>query len=95
MPAASAVAPIPTPGPPPIIGLGADVDIGVIPDAIIKPIYDFNDIQSKLRNAPDDTETCKLLLGLHNRFWHAPVVDLENSMRVLGLWSKHIKMLIQ
>lgn len=77
VPPAAPVAPPTLPSPssagpavlgPPVIGPGADADIAVIPDAIIKPNYDFKDIQQKLRDSPSDIETCKLLFGLRNRF---------------------------
>ena len=54
-------------------------DIGVTPVALKDdpcPGFSLKDIKKKILASTDEKEMLKLLLGIHIKFWHAPVMDL-------------------
>ena len=53
----------------------------------IKPTYDFRRVYQKLPQLATSNEASakKLLLGLHERFFHAPIVDFRNILIRCGM----------
>ena len=49
---------------------------------VIKPIYDFRRVYRKLPDMAtrDPITTKRLLLGLHERLWHCPIMDFRNIL---------------
>ena len=75
-----------------------DADQGVI-RAPMKPLYDFRRVLHQLPRLAehDHLQAERLLLGLHERFWHAGVGDMTNLLiragmpkSVIGMISKSV-----
>ena len=60
----------------------------------LKPLYDFKKIYDKLPKlaATDANKAKRLLLGLHERMWHCPVMDFQNLLRRCGQPTEVIKL---
>ena len=52
----------------------------------LKPLYDFRRILHKLPRlaSSDPTQVKRLIVGLHERVWHAPVGDVRNILQRCG-----------
>ena len=52
----------------------------------LKPLYDFRRIFHKLPRlaSSDPTQAKRLIVGLHERLWHAPVGDVRNILQRCG-----------
>ena len=56
----------------------------------IKPLFDFKKVYKRLQSGiiESDPHTAKrLLLGLHERFYHCPITDFKNMLLRAGLPS--------
>ena len=60
----------------------------------LKPLYDFKKIYDKLPKlaATDANKAKRLLLGLHERMWHCPVMDFQNLLRRCGQPTEVIRL---
>ena len=56
-------------------------------EEIIKPTYDFRRVYRKLPAlaSSDEQAAKRLLLGLHERFWHCPISDFRNILSRCGM----------
>ena len=62
---------------------------------ILKPLYDFRKVFQKLKSDLPDTDPVmakRLLLGLHERFYHAPISDFRNMLIRAGLDGTALKL---
>eukprot|EP00435_Cladocopium_sp_Y103_P048511 s541_g14.t1 len=57
-------------------------EIVPVESKVIKPIYDFRRVYKRLplMASRDPATTKRLLLGLHERLWHCPVMDFRNIL---------------
>lgn len=69
------------------------VEPGDQPSAL-KPLFNFKKIYEKLPNLVNINElkAKRLLLGLHERMWHCPVMDFQNLLRRCGQPAEVIKL---
>ena len=61
----------------------------------LKPLYDFKKVFEKLRGdipTSDPVLAKRLLLGLHERFYHAPISDFRNMLIRAGLGGEVLKL---
>ena len=59
-------------------------------DKVLKPLFDFKKVFKRLQSGiieTDPTTAKRLLLGLHERFYHAPIGDFKNMLLRAGLTS--------
>ncbi|CAE7420861.1 RE2 [Symbiodinium natans] len=58
---------------------------------ILKPLFDFRKVYRRLADdglvSSDPLTAKRLLLGLHERFYHAPITDMKNMLLRAGLSS--------
>ncbi|CAE7553108.1 RE1, partial [Symbiodinium sp. CCMP2456] len=71
-----------------------DVDRDVLGSSsepkILKPLFDFKKVYKRLQSEivqTDPVTAKRLLLGLHERFYHCPITDFENMLLRAGLSS--------
>ncbi|CAE8728215.1 unnamed protein product, partial [Polarella glacialis] len=57
-----------------------ELDRPVVNPLDIKPSFDLSRVTNRLFRTKDKTLQLRLLLGLHERFWHAPQKDFHNLL---------------
>lgn len=60
----------------------------------VKPNFDFKNFVKRLSEATGAKEVASLLLGLHQKFWHAPVPDMTRFLKGGGCFTDLVKKIV-
>ena len=62
-------------------------EVSAVEKQVIKPTYDFRRVYKRLPAlaSTDETAAKRLLLGLHERMWHSPIMDFKNILMRCGM----------